>query len=140
VTAVYSVDGCVIFDMVYVYVGPVSTAFIKSATPQSSGIYTTRFNTVCLTILGPEMTIYNTHTHIRLWPSRLCLELPGELVPEPIWILLKQETASGSGISWAMCRSALCPRHSHTSIPPLSVFTGRMPFLPPNQQRQNTEG
>ena len=26
------------------------------------------------------------------------------------------------------------------SIPPLSFFTGRMPFLPPNQQRQSTEG
>ena len=24
--------------------------------------------------------------------------------------------------------------------PPLSFFTGRMPFLPPNQQRQSTEG
>jgi len=24
--------------------------------------------------------------------------------------------------------------------PPLSYFTGRMPFLPPNQQRQSTEG
>jgi len=23
---------------------------------------------------------------------------------------------------------------------PLSFFTGRMPFLPPNQQRQSTEG
>ena len=29
---------------------------------------------------------------------------------------------------------------NHTSIPPLSFFTGRMPFLPPNQQRQSTEG
>jgi len=28
---------------------------------------------------------------------------------------------------------------SHTSTPPLSFFTGRMPFLPPNQQRQSTE-
>jgi len=27
-----------------------------------------------------------------------------------------------------------------TNIPPLSFFTGRMPFLPPNQQRQGTEG
>jgi len=27
-----------------------------------------------------------------------------------------------------------------TSTPPLSFFTGRMPFLPPNQQHQNTEG
>jgi len=26
------------------------------------------------------------------------------------------------------------------SIPPLSFFTGRMPFLPPNQLRQSTEG
>jgi len=29
---------------------------------------------------------------------------------------------------------------SHASTPPLSFFTGRMPFLPPNQQRQSTEG
>jgi len=28
---------------------------------------------------------------------------------------------------------------SHASIPPLSFLTGRMPFLPPNQQRQSTE-
>jgi len=28
----------------------------------------------------------------------------------------------------------------HVSTPPLKFFTGRMPFLPPNQQRQNTEG
>jgi len=30
--------------------------------------------------------------------------------------------------------------NNHTSTPPLSFFTGRMPFLPPNQQRQSTEG
>jgi len=29
---------------------------------------------------------------------------------------------------------------NHASTPPLSFFTGRMPFLPPNQQRQITEG
>jgi len=29
---------------------------------------------------------------------------------------------------------------NHTSTPPLSFFTGQMPFLPPNQQRQSTEG
>jgi len=29
---------------------------------------------------------------------------------------------------------------NHASTPPLSLFTGRMPFLPPNQQRQSTEG
>jgi len=29
---------------------------------------------------------------------------------------------------------------NHASTSPLSFFTGRMPFLPPNQQRQSTEG
>jgi len=29
---------------------------------------------------------------------------------------------------------------NHTSTSPLSFFTGRMPFLSPNQQRQSTEG
>jgi len=28
---------------------------------------------------------------------------------------------------------------NNASTPPLSFFTGQMPFLPPNQQRQNTE-
>jgi len=28
---------------------------------------------------------------------------------------------------------------NHANTPPLG-FTGRMPFLPPNQQRQSTEG
>jgi len=58
----------------------------------------------------------------------------------PIWILLKQETESGSGISWAICKSASCSRQVTTPAPQQSVFTGRIPFLPPNQQRQSTEG
>jgi len=29
---------------------------------------------------------------------------------------------------------------NHASTPPLKFLTGRMPFLPPNQQRQSTEG
>jgi len=29
---------------------------------------------------------------------------------------------------------------NHTNTLPLSFFTGWMPFLPPNQQHQNTEG
>jgi len=28
---------------------------------------------------------------------------------------------------------------NHASTPPFSFFTGQMPFLPPNQQRQSTE-
>jgi len=29
---------------------------------------------------------------------------------------------------------------NHAITPPFSFFTGRMPLLPPNQQRQSTEG
>ena len=34
---------------------------------------------------------------------------------KPIWILLKQETVSGSGISWAICKSA--PRSRQITMP-----------------------
>jgi len=37
-----------------------------------------------------------------------------------------------------VCTSLQTDKHASTS--PLSFFTGRMPFLPPNQQRQSTEG
>jgi len=36
------------------------------------------------------------------------------------------------------CTSLQTDNHASTS--PLKFFTGRMPFLPPNQQRQSTEG
>jgi len=39
-----------------------------------------------------------------------------------------------------ICKSAPRSRHITTPAPHHSVFTGRMPFLPPNQQRQSTEG
>jgi len=59
---------------------------------------------------------------------------------KPIWILLKQETASGSGISWAIRQSAPRSEQITTPAPTTQFFTGWMPFLPPNQQRQSTEG
>jgi len=39
-----------------------------------------------------------------------------------------------------ICKSAPRSRQIITPAPHLSVFTGRMPFLPPNQQCQSTEG
>ena len=53
--------------------------------------------------------------------------------------LLEQEIVSGSGISWAICKSAPHPRQPRQH-PTTQFFTGRMPFLTPNQQRQSTEG
>jgi len=81
-----------------------------------------------------------THTHLFNgpfpWPPRWA----GTRKEKPIQILLKQETVSGSGISWAICKSAPCSRQITMPAPHHSVFTDRMPFLPPNQQRQSTEG
>jgi len=46
-----------------------------------------------------------------------------------------------SGISWAMCKSAPRSRQITTPAPHYSsFFTGRLPFLPPNQQCRSTEG
>ena len=41
---------------------------------------------------------------------------------KPIWILLKQETVSSSGISWAICKSAPRSRQTTTPAPHHSVF------------------
>jgi len=60
----------------------------------------------------------HTHTHTRL--TALCPGLPGwasTRKAKPIWILLKQETASGSGISWAICKSAPRSRQITTPAP-----------------------
>ena len=55
----------------------------------------------------------------------LCPGLPGWAGTrniKPIWILLKQVTVSGSGISWAICKSATRSRQITTSAPHHSVF------------------
>ena len=65
----------------------------------------------------------HTHTHTRL--TALFLGLPGwagTRKVKPIWILLKQETVSGSGISWATCKSAPRSRQITTPAPHRSVF------------------
>ena len=68
----------------------------------------------------------------------LCPGLPGwagTREVKPIWILLKQETVSGSGhmqVCTLLQTTAPSPHHS--------VYTSRMPFLPPSKQRQSTEG
>jgi len=64
-----------------------------------------------------------THTHTRL--TALFPGLPGwagTRKVKPIWILLKQETVSSSGISWALCKSAPRSRQITTPAPHHSVF------------------
>ena len=82
----------------------------------------------------------NRHTHTRL--TALFWDYPGEPVPErqkPIWILLKQETLSGSGISWAICESAPRSRQTTMPAPHHSVFYKPDALPAPKQQCQSTE-
>ena len=62
-----------------------------------------------------------THAHL----TALCPGLPrwaGTRMVKPIWILLKQETVSGSDISWAICKSARHSRQITTPATHHSVF------------------
>ena len=57
--------------------------------------------------------------------AALCPGLPGwagTRKVKPIWILMEQETVSGSGISWAICKSAPRSRQITTPAPHHSVF------------------
>jgi len=59
--------------------------------------------------------------------------------------LLKQETVKApiyTPIFYLLKLYTAMPvqTDNHASTPPHSFFTGRMPFLPPSQQRQSTEG
>ena len=63
------------------------------------------------------------HTHARL--TALYPGLPGwagTRIAKSIWTLLKQETVSGSGISWAIRKSVPCYREITTPAPDHSVF------------------
>ena len=64
---------------------------------------------------------YHTHIHLTaLFPG-----LPGPAgtrKAKPIWILLKQETVSGSGISCTICKSAPSSRQITTPAPHHSIF------------------
>jgi len=66
-----------------------------------------------------------THTHTHPFNGRFS-GLPGwagTRKVKPVWILLKQVTVSGTGISWAICKSAPRSRQITTPAPHYSVFS-----------------
>jgi len=80
---------------------------------------------------SPKRLTWLTHILIQLhtdvYPrlTALCPGLPGwagTRKVKPILILLKQETMSGSGISWAICKSASRSRQITMPAPHHSVF------------------
>ena len=96
--------------MAVVSAGPYASLHLAStdnhASTPSLKIFTGR-----MPFLSPNQQHQSTHTHTRL--TALCQGLPrwaGTRQVKPIWILLEQEIVSGSGISWAICKSALCSR------------------------------
>ena len=85
------------------------------------------------TLGNPKESFFNicvhTHTHAHTHTHTTCLtalcpRLPGSAGTEKkkIWILLKQETVSGIGISSAICKSAPHSRQITTPAPHHSVF------------------
>ena len=113
----------------------VSNSFLLTPTLLRTQSFHLKLNWCDLTLHANN----TTYTHARLtapFPG-----LPGWAATrkvKPIWILLKQE----SEWQWhQLGHMQVCislQTDNHASNPPLSFFTGRMPFLPPNQQRQNT--
>ena len=78
----------------------------------------------------------HTHTHTHSLLTALILGLPrwaGTRKVKPIRILLKQETVSGSGISWAVCKSAHRSRQITTPAPHHSRVFYRPDALPATQ-------
>jgi len=87
-----------------------------------NGVQTERLTRDFITILAIVVgTCIRRYTHITaFFPG-----LPGwagTRKVKPIWILLKQETVSGSGISWAICKSASRYRQITMPAPHHSVF------------------
>jgi len=64
----------------------------------------------------------HTHTHPFNGPFPGLPRWASTRKVKPVWILVKQETVSGSGISWAICKSASYSRQTTTPAPHHYVF------------------
>jgi len=71
------------------------------------------------------------HTHPFNGPLSRTTGWAGTRKVKPIWILLKQETVSGSGISWAICKSASRSRQTTMPAPHHSVLQAGCPSCRP---------
>ena len=88
----------------------------------------------CKRVQTPQGTYCSAHTHTH---TRLTALFPGlprwasTTKAKPIWTLLKQETVSGSGISWTICKSAPSSREITMPAPHHSAY--RPDALPATQ-------
>ena len=108
-----------------VAVSTISRQSVRAVTGLSPGWMDPDVHRLCISINPPQRggTWAHTHTHHRL--MALCPGVPGwagTRKVKSIWILLKQGTVSGSGIHWAICKSAPRSRQITMPAPHRSVF------------------
>jgi len=89
------------------------------ARPDHTGVVRFAFRPIVW--YGARFYVPHTHTHTHPFngPFSGTTRVSQYQKGKPIWILLKQETVSGSGsgISWAVCKSAPCSRQITTPAP-----------------------
>ena len=87
-------------------------------------VYFVKFKKICQRFYTVVCCIPHIHTHTHTFNGPLSgtTRVSRYQKGKPIWILLKQETVSGSGISWAICKSAPCARQITTPAPHYSIF------------------
>ena len=76
------------------------------------------------TVSEPSTPHYllHTHTHPFNGPLSVTTQVSRYQKGKPIWILLEQQTVGGSGISWAIYKSAPCSRQKTRPALHHSVF------------------
>ena len=106
-------------DVVVRYTLPVLlTTFYNSVRSARQNVSSLRPLASCTLTKNLKPVIMNIHTYTG-WAGTRKVKI--------IWILLKQETVSGSGVSRAICKSAHRSRQITTPATHHSVFTGRVP-------------
>jgi len=69
-----------------------------------------------------EVSRFFTYVHARLMAVSGTTQVSWYQKGKTVWILLKHETVSGIGISWAICKSASCSRQITMPAPHHFVF------------------
>ena len=112
------------------HVNGASRRALHAAVEQKLTCQTLHIQTASATADGMGQCSSHTHTHTHPFNGPF-LGLPrwaSTRKVNPIWILLKQETVSGSGISWAICKSAPRSIQITTPAPTTQFFTGQIHF------------
>ena len=87
--------------------------------------------------LADGTLIVRLHTHSFNGPLSGTTRVSWYQNGKPVWILMKQETVSGSGINWAICKSAPRSRQITTPAPHRSSFyrPGAIPCAQPTESK-----